>query len=88
MAAAPEITMSLLMEQLGQTEKEADKVMKAADKGKGKKLVAVLQSLLVSAWPTTFFFVFAGRGGGVRVVGVTCVCAVTAVRCRASWLAV
>jgi hypothetical protein len=50
MAAAPEITMSLLMEQLGQTEKEADKVMKAADKGKGKKLVAVLQSLLVSAW--------------------------------------
>lgn len=47
-AAAPEITMALLMEQLGQTEKEADKLIKSADKGKGKKLVSVLQSLLVS----------------------------------------
>ena len=74
MAAAPEITMSLLMEQLGQTEKEADKVMKAADKGKGKKLVAVLQSLLVSAWPTTFFLSFAGPGGGVCGCDVCCDC--------------
>jgi hypothetical protein len=42
------ITVQFLVDQLGQSQKEADKVVKSADKGKGKKLVAVLQSLLVS----------------------------------------
>lgn len=43
------ITKELLMTSLGQSEKEADKVVKAADKGKGKKLVTVLSSLITEA---------------------------------------
>eukprot|EP00038_Savillea_parva_P029931 m.74336 g.74336 ORF g.74336 m.74336 type:complete len:656 (-) comp8908_c0_seq1:240-2207(-) len=57
MAAAapnsPDISVDVLITQLGQTPKEAEKVVASADKGKGKKLVAVLQSLMVEAEATS-----------------------------------
>mmetsp|Transcript_20905 Transcript_20905/g.54332 ORF Transcript_20905/g.54332 Transcript_20905/m.54332 type:complete len:649 (+) Transcript_20905:266-2212(+) len=49
MAAVPPITDELLMGQLGLSKEEAAKVVKSAEKSKGKKLVAMLQSLLVEA---------------------------------------